>query len=444
MNRISRRGFLERSLKLAGLTGFGGARLRELARLGFIENAPAGPSSDIGTDKGGGDRFFGAQTHFGQLRTDVDDVLGLIKGAGIGWIRDEVYWSEVEKEKGIFKFPPAYDHYLRAAQSRGIQVLLILDFSNSLYSVSEKHAPAADPERRAFARYCREAVEHCTPLGVRHYEIWNEPNASTFWKPQPDPEGYARLLETAYPAVKEADPGATVIGCSTAGVDLDFIGRVIRAGGSRFMDAVSLHPYCQPLPPEHRLLTDMAKLTRLVPEKPLWVTEFGYPTHSGAAGVNEEAQANYLVRAFLLARTFPSIARFFWYDFQNDGEDSDEGEFNFGLIRMNRTPKPAYEACRRMASLVGDLTPAELRVEGDTYILPFGEGQTSLFAVWRLGGAQSTEIPCARGQWRIIERDGESRDVDVSGSALTIEVSEKPRYIVPVKSRTRPNAGHCR
>jgi hypothetical protein len=179
MSRISRRDFLERSLKLAGLTGFGGARLRELARLGFIENAPAGPSSDIGTDKAGGDRFFGAQTHFGQFRTDVDDVLGLIKGAGIGWIRDEVYWSEVEKEKGIFKFPPAYDHYLRAAQSRGIQVLLILDFSNSFTRSRGNTRPpptrSVEPSPGIAGRPSSTA-----PLGVRHYEIWNEPNASTF------------------------------------------------------------------------------------------------------------------------------------------------------------------------------------------------------------------------------------------------------------------------
>src|SRR5512136_2535853 len=101
MGTISRRHFLERSLKLAGLAGFGGTQLK-----GFTE-----PESR---------RFFGAQTHFGQFRPGAADVLDLIKGAGIAWIRDEVYWSEVEKEKGVFKFPPAYEHYLRAALGRGI------------------------------------------------------------------------------------------------------------------------------------------------------------------------------------------------------------------------------------------------------------------------------------------------------------------------------------
>jgi len=431
MNTISRRNFLERSLKLAGLTGFGGPWLRELGRTRSIKKARCGPSIGPCPDEPGSDRFFGTQTHFGQFRPGVDDVLDLIKGAGIGWIRDEVYWAEIEKEKGLFRFPPAYDHYLKAAQARGIQVLLILDFSNPLYAGSEKRAPATEAERQAFARYCREVVARCRPLGVRHYEIWNEPNASTFWRPQPNPEDYAKLLEPAYRACKEADPGATVLGCSTAGVDLDFIGRVMRAGGSRFMDGVSFHPYCQPSPPERRLLTDISKVIKLTPDKPLWITEFGYPTHAGAAGVDEETQANYLVRAFLLARTFPAVRRFSWYDFQNDGEDPDEAEFNFGLVRMDKTPKPAYAAYKTMASLVGDLAPAELRIEGDTYILRFGEGEAPLCAVWRRGGTEPVVIPCPKGPCRIIERDGESRAIEVKGSGLEIEVSDKPRYIVP-------------
>jgi hypothetical protein len=395
-----------------------------------------GFSPDQRLEAAGGAGSFGAQTHFGQHRAGADELLELIQAASIGWIRDEVYWSEVEKEKDVFDFPPSYDSYLRAAMARGLQVLLILDFGNALYSGGEKSGPATPEERQAFARYCREVVQRYRPLGIRHYEVWNEPNASTFWRPQPNPEDYARLLESAYASCKAADPASVVLGCSTSGTDLDFIGRVFAAGGGRFMDAVSFHPYCQPLAPEKKLLTAISKLRGIASGKPLWITEFGYTTCAGPAGLDEEAQANYLVRAFLLARTSPAVERSFWYDFQDDGEDRAEAEFNFGLVRMNKTPKPAYRAFKVMASLVGDRTLADFRIVGNTYLLRFDDGKEPLFAVWRLGGAESTEIPCSNGVYRIVERDGESRTGEAKGPFLEVKISEKPRYVV------REDRGH--
>jgi len=426
--KICRRKFFENGFKLTGLATFGALwpKRPSPSRVGGQAREVPPPASTP-EDRPG--RFFGTQTHFGQHRAGADELLELVREAGIGWIRDEVYWSEVEKERGVFRFPPAYDHYLRAAQARGLQVLLILDFGNAAYTGSEKGAPATEAERAAFACYCREVVKRYEPLGVRTYEIWNEPNASTFWRPQPNPENYTRLLEVAYKSCKEADPASTVLGCSTSGADLDFIGRVLDAGGGRFMDALSFHPYCQPLPPEKKLLTDISKLKGIAPGKPLWITEFGYSTHSGPAGVDEEAQANYAVRAFLLARASPAVERVFWYDFQNDGEDRDEAEFNFGLVRRDRTPKPAYRAAKTTASLVKNLPLADFQTIGHTYILKFGGGSDLLIAAWRLGGTEPIEIRCPNGSYQIIERDGECRNFEVTKSVLEISVSEKPRYV---------------
>jgi hypothetical protein len=252
-----------------------------------------------------------------------------------------------------------------------------------------------------------------------------------FWKPQPNPENYAKLLKAAYKSCKAADRDATVLGCSTAGTDLDFIGRVLDAGGGPFMDAVSFHPYCQPQPPERKLLTDISKLKGIAPGKPLWITEFGYPTHTGPAGVDDETQANYSVRAFLLARSSPAVERVSWYDFQNDGEDPAEAEHNFGLVRKNLTPKPACGAFKTMASLVKDLPSAEFQIVGNTYLIRFEAGEERLTAVWRLGGTESMEIPCPNGRYRVIERDGESRIVEAKESRLEIPASERPRYVLP-------------
>lgn len=375
--------------------------------------------------------FFGVQTHFGQRRPDVDEVLGLVARAGAPWIRDEVYWAEVEREKGQFRFPRHHDSYIDAALSRGLRVLLILDYGNPLYLEREKSGPETEEEREAFARYCREVVKRFGPRGVRHYEIWNEPNASTFWQPRPNADDYRKLLGRAFQACKEVDPGCTVIGCSTSGMDGGFIGRVFSSGGGEFMDAVSIHPYCYPLAPERRLGEDIEKLKNIVGPKPIWITEFGYPTHSGAKGVNEEQQANYLTRTFFLAKAASTVERLFWYDFQNDGEDPAEPEFNFGLIKKDKNPKPSYNACRTLLALVRDLPLIESGRKGATFTYRFGEGKEWLIAAWKMDEPELTEIPVSGKRLRIIERDGEAKTLHARDPLLKLMVSEKVRYIVP-------------
>ena len=42
------------------------------------------------------------------------------------------------------------------------------------------------------------------------WEIWNEPNIS-FWSPKPDAQQYTTLALAACKAIREAEPGATII-----------------------------------------------------------------------------------------------------------------------------------------------------------------------------------------------------------------------------------------
>jgi hypothetical protein len=428
VNRISRREFFKKTIKSAALSAIGFPVFRDIVSLRTKEESYVVQQRNL---PGARSNFFGVQTHFGQYRPDVNRVLDLIEHAGITWIRDEVYWAEVEKKKGVFNFPSRYDSYLDEAQARGLQVLLILDFGNPLYLPQEKSGPATEEQREAFARYCREVIKRYRTRGVRHYEIWNEPNASTFWQPRPDADDYLKLLEKAYEASKEADPGCAVIGCSTSGMDADFIERVFSSGGGKFMDAVSVHPYCSPVPPEQHLLDDIEKLRNIVGEKPIWITKFGYPTHTGASGVTEEQQANYLTRTFLLARSSPTIQRVFWYDFQNDGTDPAEPEFNFGLIRKDKSPKPAYKACQTLASLVRDFPLEEYGKKNAAYVYKLEKGKDWVIAAWKMGPPESTNIPVRGRRFRIIERDGEAKAIEAQEPFLKLTVSENIRYIVP-------------
>jgi len=62
-----------------------------------------------------------------------------------------------------------------------------------------------------------------------------------------------------------------------------------------------------------------------------------------------------------------------------NGDDPAEAEFNFGLVRMDKTPKPSYRALKTMTSLVRDLPPPDFR-PGD---IRFGKAE--IYRVPELG-----------------------------------------------------------
>ena len=90
------------------------------------------------------------------------------------------------------------------------------------------------------------------PGKIAAVEIWNEPNAISFYTPKPDPSGYVDLLKAAYPKVKAVDPSVVVLGGSMGSI-IDVAGKAINpvaylsqmyaAGARPYFDALTFHPY---------------------------------------------------------------------------------------------------------------------------------------------------------------------------------------------------------
>ncbi len=82
--------------------------------------------------------------------------------------------------------------------------------------------------------------------------------------------------------------------------------------------------------------------------KRIWLTEFGWSTTTGAYGVTETTQADYLTKALATLRTsYPYVQTAFWYNFRNTywlADATADYEANLGLLRVDFTPKPAYAA----------------------------------------------------------------------------------------------------
>ena len=397
---------------------------------------PEPPSYEVDLDS-----RFGAGTHFAQGKGRLPDTMELLARAGIKWLRDEITWAAVERERGAFTWPEYAEPFLTAAREHGVEPLVLFDYGNPLYD--EGNAPASEEAQQAFATYCYELVNRYRKL-CRHWEVYNEPNIG-FWTPKPDAAAYARLLPQAYAAAKRADGGCTVVGICTAGTDLGFIEAVLAWAGPEAMDALSIHPYRYPAAPEasgfgaevtgaHRLLSAAGGARKRV-----WLTEIGWPTHTGPGGVSEEVSAQMLVRMYTQALSLPFVGPVFWYDFQDDGTDPTYNESNFGLIRWSDfTPKAAYVAYHMLTrALAGRQFAERLRAGDHEYLYRFhGRGREVLVAWFAPPDEVGTEPPATSISLEVgtdrVELsgiDGRIEEVACPQRRLTLPLSPSPVFV---------------
>jgi hypothetical protein len=156
--------------------------------------------------------------------------------------------------------------------------------------------PPAAFELPAWQDYVRHAVD---AFPHSDFEVWNEPNLATFWRPAVDPQSYARLVAaTAVILREERSAGRTaarlVVGALAQAPDdgaasrtpWGYLEDLYAAGLRGTYDAVSLHtyPYDGDGPParDPRFVADWEHIRAVVaghdPGARLWVTETGATT----------------------------------------------------------------------------------------------------------------------------------------------------------------------
>lgn len=121
---------------------------------------------------------------------------------------------------------------------------------------------------------------------------------------------------------------------------------------------------------------------------------------SGGVIFTEEQQAMMLPREYILARSL-GIQKIFKYSFRSNERDFTR-ESHFGIVRKNLKPKPAYNAYKIMASMLGKAIPVYKR-EGNLHIATWKkEDGTPVCAIWKSMYAESVkikyngEIKCAK------------------------------------------------
>jgi hypothetical protein len=194
---------------------------------------------------------------------------------------------------------------------------------------------------------------------ISSYELWNEPNASSFWSGSP--EQMAELAAHAYPLVKSIDPAAVVTtpSASSTGWPLAhdaWLDRYLSAGGGRYADVVAWHGYAgrndrPALPPEDLARQIQALRSTLerhhLSQLPIWDTEGGWG--KDAQLPDEDEQASFLIKWYAIQFT-SGIERAYWYQWDNPEWGT--------LWREGTGLTPAGAAYLQVAGWLEDATPA--------------------------------------------------------------------------------------
>jgi hypothetical protein len=308
--------------------------------------------------------------------TEVDAALDQMQAMGVNTVRIGIPWAGINPIPGYYNWSQS-DYMINAADARGMGVLAVITttpgWANDPSAPGVYGHPASPTDFGTFAGLA--AQRYAGKVGA--YEIWNEPNAATYYGPQPDPAGYTELLKAAYPAIKAADPDATVVGGvvgSTVTYEnltlnpVTFVDEMYQNGAQGYFDALSFHPYQYTTPfsqgayNPNNPIVQLADIHDLMVAngdagKTIWASEYGEP--SSVAG--EAQQAAYTQDMLTTWRTIGYTGPAFIYTLQDTaaaGTDSATPEDSLGLIRADGTWKPAAYVVQSLATLPTAAQPA--------------------------------------------------------------------------------------
>jgi hypothetical protein len=177
---------------------------------------------------------------------------------------------------------------------------------------------------------------------VGAWEIWNEPNNPSFYLGHLDgsAEHYFDILKAAYTTIK-ATSNTPVVSAGLSPNDNweRWLNDLQDLGSKNYSDIQGIHLYYD------LASTNLEKVNSIrAYGQPVWITEIGRP--SSTENYSPEEQATYLVDNFnVLAQKAETV---FWYELKDNIGLTPPKENFFGLITVENTKKPSYDAFKSM------------------------------------------------------------------------------------------------
>ena len=325
--------------------------------------------------------FFGVVPQTPLAQEDIDRM-----GQGnVGTLRFQIFWAGQNPSPGVYDWGPV-DQIVGDAARNGIRPLPFiystpewvarLDGRNCDGAGCFGFAPQGPAALDAWQSFLGAAAERYGPHGtfwtlnptvpkkpIRAWQIWNEQNSDTFYKPKPKVGAYADLVEASDRALAAVDPGADVVlggmflspggGEKPSLFAHDYLAKLYDVkGAKKRFDGVAAHPYASSLSKVELQVELLREAMKKAGDRKasMWVTEVGWasggpshPLNKGKAG--QARQLKGLYKLFLKKRRAWNVETVTWYSWR-DNPDRNQGlcvwcPFS-GLMTKDLQPKRSW------------------------------------------------------------------------------------------------------
>jgi len=379
---------------------------------------------------------------------------------GVHVVRRGFLWNGVEKEKGDYSGLAKYDQLVKDVGERKMLLLICLALGNKRYP------HVRTPEgRAAYAKYAAAVAERYKDKDYVMFEIWNEPNVTTFWgkhgkhNSKQFAQEYYNLVKETVPAIRAVKPDAVIMAGSVSNMwsksyewqNHCFELGILKTG----IDGWSVHPYGVKIPEQYieayGIVRDMMVKHGGPKDFPMANTERGFPTRKdkeGWAGGDEksafEREAWHLVRQYLIDM-YTGIKFTIWYEWEGKSKSNKKGQTKSFVLINNDKKMPAYFALEYMnKALDGYRLKDRVKLAGEwDFALSFenGAGKKKIVA-WISPDAKEKEAPGSQkprdveipvsgsGSVTVTDLFGkDSKQVPIKGGKVTLKLTGAPQYL---------------
>lgn len=356
--------------------------------------------------------FLGVNAHFLWFTPEqYKQQMQRFHALGLEWVRVDLHWDRHEPSEGRYRLGEL-DEVVDSLKQEQLKSVFYLVGSAPHASSAPSGSPTPDqfPPKQAQVFAERMAMLARRYPSIDAWQVWNEPNLPSFWRPHEDAEAYGRLLQQSTQALRQVDPNKPVVMGGMAyysqmpvkgGLMLESLGKL---GVQQLGTIIAYHPYSQTPETDEPGKRDfilrsqqLNQMLRGVQVPAIWATEWGWSSYAGPIElqelIGEQGQADYVLRrlALMSALDYDKVFLFALSDLDSRASARDQ---HYGLLDLQGKPKPVYLALQRFLQISGPrLQPADApqlsALPNDLYAISWTrEDGKNLWLFWSASGAE--------------------------------------------------------